>query len=47
MVVVRGGYHAAFLTLGAVAFVGLALFLLAMPETRDWENGPINSQKPA
>src|SRR5579875_2440473 len=33
-VVVTAGYHAAFLSLGAIAAVGLALYLLAMPETR-------------
>jgi predicted MFS family arabinose efflux permease len=29
------GYSAAFLTLAAIAAAGLALFWLAMPETRD------------
>jgi hypothetical protein len=33
LIVVHGGYSAAFLTLGAVAAAGFALFLLAMPET--------------
>ncbi|MCL2657755.1 MAG: MFS transporter [Betaproteobacteria bacterium] len=37
-VVVRGGYHAAFLTLGAVALAGLALFFVAMPETKGWQD---------
>jgi len=35
IVVVHDGYHAAFLALGAVAFAGLVLFLIAMPETRN------------
>jgi MFS family permease len=43
LVVVSAGYGAAFLTLGAVAAVGLALFALAMPETaprgRLWSGG--------
>jgi len=34
IVVVWGGYHAAFLTLGLVAVAGLAFFLFTMPETR-------------
>jgi MFS family permease len=34
-VVVHAGYNAAFLTLGAVAAVGLGLFCFAMPETLD------------
>jgi MFS family permease len=34
LVVVHAGYSAAFLTLGGVAAAGLAVFLLAMPETR-------------
>jgi MFS family permease len=33
-VVVHPGYSAAFLTLAGVAAVGLALYVLAMPETR-------------
>jgi sugar phosphate permease len=32
-IVVAAGYHAAFMSLGAVAGVGLALYLIAMPET--------------
>jgi MFS family permease len=32
-IVVVAGYHAAFCSLGAVAGVGLALYLAAMPET--------------
>jgi MFS family permease len=36
LVVVHAGYSAAFLTLGAIAAVGLLLFLFAMPETREW-----------
>ena len=47
IVVVRGGYHAAFLTLGAVAFVGLALFLVAMPETRGWEGEGAGRSSPS
>ncbi len=34
LVVVHAGYGAAFLTLGAVAAVGAAIFLFAMPETQ-------------
>jgi MFS family permease len=34
LVVVQAGYSAAFLTLGGVAAVGLALYAFAMPETR-------------
>jgi MFS family permease len=34
LVVVHAGYSAAFLTLGGVAAVGLAVFFFAMPETR-------------
>jgi MFS family permease len=33
VIVVKAGYSAAFLTLAAIAFAGLALFSLAMPET--------------
>ena len=33
VIVVKAGYSAAFLTLAAIAFAGLALFGLAMPET--------------
>lgn len=32
-IVVAAGYHAAFLTLGAIAGAGLVLYLVAMPET--------------
>jgi MFS family permease len=35
LIVVGAGYGAAFLFLAAVAAVGLVLFQLAMPETRD------------
>jgi MFS family permease len=35
LVVVNAGYNAAFVTLGGVAAIGAAVFLLAMPETRD------------
>jgi predicted MFS family arabinose efflux permease len=34
LVVVHAGYSAAFLTLAAVAAAGLAVYALAMPETR-------------
>jgi MFS family permease len=34
-IVVHAGYSAAFLTLGGIAAVGLAFYLLAMPETQD------------
>ena len=34
LVVVHAGYGAAFLTLAAVAAVGLVVFMVAMPETR-------------
>jgi hypothetical protein len=33
VIMVKAGYSAAFLTLAAIAFAGLALFWLAMPET--------------
>ena len=35
MIVVISGYSAAFLTLAAIAALGLVLFWLAMPETKD------------
>jgi MFS family permease len=38
IVAAHGGYHWAFLTLGAVAFAALALFSAAMPETRGWKD---------
>ncbi|MGF7175680.1 MFS transporter [Azospirillum doebereinerae] len=45
VIVVHGGYNAAFLSLAAVAGVGLALFALAMPETRpDAEAAPAPPQ---
>jgi MFS family permease len=34
LIIVRAGYSAAFLTLGAVAAAGFVLFLLVMPETQ-------------
>jgi MFS family permease len=37
IVVVHAGYSAAFNTLGAVAAIGAAVFLFAMPETRGYE----------
>jgi hypothetical protein len=33
--VLAAGYDAAFMSLGAIAGVGLALYLFAMPETAD------------
>jgi MFS family permease len=36
LVVVHAGYSAAFVTLGAVAAIGAAVFLFAMPETRGY-----------
>jgi MFS family permease len=36
LVVVYAGYSAAFVTLGAVAAVGAAVFFFAMPETRGY-----------
>jgi len=35
LVVVKAGYNAAFLTLGAVAAIGAAVCALALPETRE------------
>jgi MFS family permease len=40
LIVVAAGYSAAFLTLAAIAAAGLALFWLAMPETRDLSAAP-------
>ena len=37
VIVVKAGYSAAFITLAAIAGMGLALFWLAMPET--WRSG--------
>ena len=39
LVVVGAGYSAAFITLGAVAAIGAAVCLLALPETRQIANG--------
>ncbi|MFT4121235.1 MFS transporter [Bradyrhizobium sp.] len=40
MVVVGAGYGAAFLTLGAVAAIGVVICLVALPETRQMADGP-------
>jgi predicted MFS family arabinose efflux permease len=37
LVVVHAGYSAAFLTLAAVAVVGLVVYFFAMPETHERE----------
>jgi predicted MFS family arabinose efflux permease len=34
LVVVHAGYSAAFITLGAMAAIGVVVFLFAMPETQ-------------
>lgn len=46
-IIVSFGYSAAFLALGAVALLALALFLIAMPETRPGNLGPHPRNDPA
>ena len=46
VIIVTGGYSAAFLALAAVAGAGFALYLLAMPETRPRELAPGDGAMP-
>jgi MFS family permease len=47
LVVVHAGYGAAFLTLAAVAAVGLVVFMVAMPETRTEQPAQRDGAAPA
>lgn len=46
-IVLAAGYNAAFMSLGAIAGVGLAVYLVAMPETADRAAGAALSAAPA
>lgn len=46
VIIVSAGYSAAFLTLAAIAGAGLALYVVAMPETRDYKPPTDSPQTP-
>lgn len=47
IIIVAGGYSAAFLAMAAIAGAGFALYLVAMPETRPSEFSPDTEPSPA